>query len=82
MTIQGTGTDFGLTSRVTVDPSNALFIVPLTKLVLGPEFIMQAYVVWPNWLAGNPGDGQVVTITVDGLDDDITINLLPFILEE
>jgi plastocyanin len=82
ITIQGTGTDFGLLSRVTAEPNFSVTVVPLTKLVLGPEFIMQAVVVWPNWLAGSPGDGQVVTFTVDGLSDDVTVNLLPFILDE
>ena len=81
ITIQGTGTDFGLLSRVTAEPAFQVFVVPFTKLVLG-ELIMQAVWVWPNWLAGFPGDGQVVTFTVDGLSDDVTVNLLPFLLDE
>jgi len=82
ITIQGTGTDFGLLTRVTAEPNFQVLVVPLTKLVLGPEFMMQAILVWPNWLAGFSGDGMEVTFTVDGLEDTVTVNLLPFILDE
>ena len=72
---------------MTVEPAFSVLVVPFTKLVLGPEFIMQPVIVWPNWLAGFPGDGQTVTFTVskptaEGVSDDVTINLLPFILDE
>jgi hypothetical protein len=80
--IDGTNTNFAMfSSSPTYTPTNA--VIGLPALVLGPETIWSAIMVNPAWLAMLPDEApQTLTVTVDGLTDTVTIELLPFILDE
>jgi len=79
--IEGTDTKFDIIPTVAYDPSTALVVVP--GLSLG-NFIIQFVLVNPAWLANvtEETSPETVTVTADGVSDTITINLLPFILDE
>jgi hypothetical protein len=75
--IQGTGTEFTqLGSQVYYDPP---VVIPFFKTV-NPDgkTITQLVIVLPSILPRVPTYGTTVTVTVDGLTDDIGIGRFPF----
>jgi hypothetical protein len=80
--IDGTNTNFAMfSSSPTYSPANA--VIGLPALVLGPETIWTAILVNPAWFVFRTDTSpQTLTVTVDGVSDTVTIELLPFILDE
>jgi plastocyanin len=76
ITIQGTGTDFTrFGSRVTYD---SLLVFNYFKLVnTGTQTITQFVILWPSIIIPGQSYPATVTVTVDGLSDDVEIPSFP-----
>jgi hypothetical protein len=82
MFIEGTGTSFAFLSTTPVY-TPAAAVIALPAIVWGPESMWQLILVNPAWLAGIADETpQTVTVTVGTDTDTITVELLPFILDE
>jgi hypothetical protein len=82
MFIEGTGTSFAfLSTTPAYTPAGAVIALP--AMVWSATSMWQLILVNPSWLAGITDETpQTVTVTVDGVSDTITVELLPFILDE
>jgi hypothetical protein len=82
MFIEGTSTSFAfLSTNPVYTPAGAVIALP--AMVWSATSMWQLILVNPAWLSGITDETpQTVTVTVDGVSDTITVELLPFILDE
>ena len=76
VTIQGTGTSFTFASVVTYD--SFLVIKGLKMVNPTTQTITQGILMWPSILFPVLSYPATVTVTVDGLSDEIEIGVFPF----
>jgi len=84
MTIVGDDTNFAAFSSV-VTFAPAASVLPLIPLILDAQTIWELIFVMPSWLAGG-AESETLTVTVttgsEVVDDDVAIEILPFLLDE
>jgi hypothetical protein len=81
LVIRGEGTDFAMFLQTDVVYSPDGQVLSIFPLVLTKTLILDPIIVWPVFLAGGSED-VTLTVTVDGLSDDVEIEMLPFILDK
>jgi hypothetical protein len=63
----------------------AASVLPLIPLILDAQTIWELIFVMPSWLAGG-AESETLTVTVttgsEVVDDDVAIEILPFLLDE
>ena len=78
--IRGEGTDFERLLQTDVVYSPVSQVLSVFPLVLTKTLILDPIIVMPAWFAGR--EDATLTVTVDGLSDDVEIEMLPFILDK